>query len=43
MLKIPWTERVRNKEVLDKIKEQQQIWKSIQSRKGKMIGHTSRL
>ncbi|CAI6343800.1 unnamed protein product [Macrosiphum euphorbiae] len=42
MLKIPWTEKVTNKEVLDKIKEQRQIWKSIQSRRGKMIGHILR-
>ncbi|KAF0724219.1 LINE-1 reverse transcriptase [Aphis craccivora] len=42
MLKIPWTEKVTNKEILDKIKEQRQIWKSIQSRRGKMIGHILR-
>ncbi|KAF0771003.1 LINE-1 reverse transcriptase [Aphis craccivora] len=30
MLKIPWTEKVTNKEVLDKIKEQRQIWKNVE-------------
>jgi hypothetical protein len=41
MFKISWTEKVTNKEVLDKIKEQQQVWKNIQSR-GEMIGHILR-
>jgi len=39
MFKISWTERITKKEVLDKIKEQRLIWKSMLSRKGKMVGH----
>ncbi|VVC31428.1 Hypothetical protein CINCED_3A000591 [Cinara cedri] len=42
ILEISWTERVTNKEVLNKIKGQRQIWKSIQSRRDKMIGHILR-
>jgi len=29
---MPWTERVMNEEVLDKIKDKRQLWKSIQSK-----------
>lgn len=40
MLKTPWTERVTNEEVLDKVKEKRQLWKCIESRTYiKMIGH----
>lgn len=42
MLKIPWIGRVTNEEVLNKIKEKRQLWKSIQSRRDKMIGHILR-
>ncbi|VVC31607.1 Hypothetical protein CINCED_3A018086 [Cinara cedri] len=42
MLKIPWTERVTNKEVLNKIKRKRQIWKSIQSRRDEKTEHILR-
>jgi len=39
MYTIPWTERVTNEEVLDRIKDKRHLWKSIQSRRDKIIGH----
>lgn len=33
MFKISWTERVTNEEVLNKIKEKRQLWKSFQCRR----------
>lgn len=37
MLEMPWAERVMNEEVLDKIVEQRQVWKDIQSRRDEMF------
>lgn len=39
MPKQPRTERVSNKDVLDKIKKQRYLWKNTQFKRGKMIGH----
>jgi len=40
MLKIIWSNRVTNEEVLGRIKEKRQIWKTITKRRDNMIGHT---
>jgi hypothetical protein len=42
MLKISWTDRVRNEEVLHKVKEEGNILHKIKRRKANWIGHTVR-
>ncbi len=42
MLKIKWTEKVRNKEVLERMGVEQDIWKMIVKRRVRMIGHNLR-
>lgn len=39
MLKIKWTERVKNETVLTRVKEKLKSWHSIKVRRNKMIGH----
>ena len=39
MEKISWTDRVRNKEVLHRVKEQRNILHTVKSRKANWIGH----
>jgi hypothetical protein len=39
MEKISWTDRVRNEEVLLRVKEQRNILHEISKRKAKLIGH----
>jgi hypothetical protein len=41
MEKISWTDRVRNEEVLHRVKEQRNILHTVKSRKGNWIGHGS--
>lgn len=38
ILNIPYIERTINEEVLDRIKEKQQLWQCIQSKRDKMTG-----
>ncbi|KAI5729179.1 hypothetical protein M8J77_026485 [Diaphorina citri] len=42
MMKIKWTERMSNERVLGLVGEQRQIWKMIQDRRHKWIGHLYR-
>jgi hypothetical protein len=42
MEKIIWTDRVRNKEVLHRVKEERNILHTIKRRKAKWIGHILR-
>jgi len=40
MEKISWTERVKNEEVLQRVKEEKNILRRVTRRKAKCIGHT---
>jgi ppGpp synthetase/RelA/SpoT-type nucleotidyltranferase len=42
MEKMSWTDRVRNEEVLHRVKEERNILHKIERRKGNWIGHISR-
>uniref|UniRef100_A0A8D8XVA7 Uncharacterized protein n=1 Tax=Cacopsylla melanoneura TaxID=428564 RepID=A0A8D8XVA7_9HEMI len=42
MKKIKWTERVSNERVLEMVNEERQIWKEIQERRHRWIGHIYR-
>lgn len=42
MKKISWTEKITNKEVLERVSESKSIRKSIQKRGNKLIGHILR-
>jgi hypothetical protein len=42
MEKISWTDRVRNEEVLHRVKEERNILRTIKIRKANWIGHISR-
>ena len=42
MEKISWTDRVRNEEVINRIKEKRNIQHTIKSRKANWIGHILR-
>lgn len=42
ILKIKWTERGSNDEVLDKIEGRKELWKNIKRRRCNMVGHTMR-
>ncbi|KAI5747141.1 hypothetical protein M8J77_011488 [Diaphorina citri] len=42
MMKIKWTERMSNERVLGLVGEQRQIWKMLQDRRHKWIGHLYR-
>jgi hypothetical protein len=42
MKKISWTDRVRNEEVLHRVKEERNILRTIKRRKAKWIGHILR-
>ena len=39
MEKISWTDRVRNEEVLHRVKEKRNVLYTVQSRKANLIGH----
>jgi predicted DNA-binding ribbon-helix-helix protein len=43
MKKINWTDRVRNEEVLHRVKEERNITRTIKGRKGNWIGHILRV
>jgi len=42
MEKISWTDRVRNEEVLHRVKEERKVLKTIKRRKANWIGHILR-
>ena len=42
MEKISWTERVRNKDVLHRVKEERNILRTIERKKSNWIGHILR-
>ncbi|KAI5725368.1 hypothetical protein M8J77_014615 [Diaphorina citri] len=42
MMKIKWTEKMSNERVLELVGEQRQIWKMLQDRRHKWIGHLYR-
>uniref|UniRef100_A0A8D8QBH7 Uncharacterized protein n=1 Tax=Cacopsylla melanoneura TaxID=428564 RepID=A0A8D8QBH7_9HEMI len=42
MLKVKWTERVSNVRVLEMVNEERQIWKVLQQRRHKWMGHLFR-
>jgi hypothetical protein len=42
MEKISWTDRVRNEEVLHRVKEERNIVRTLKRRKANWIGHISR-
>ena len=42
MMKISWTDRVTNEEVLNQVKAKRTIWNTLQRRRDKMIGHILR-
>ena len=42
MEKISWTDRVRNEEVLHRVKEERNILHTVKRRKGNWIGHILR-
>jgi hypothetical protein len=42
MLKIKWTDKIRNEEVLRRIDEERTLWNTIDERRTRWIGHTLR-
>jgi hypothetical protein len=42
MLKIPWVDRVSNKEVLKRAQEKRVLWNNIVQRRDRLIGHLLR-
>lgn len=42
MMKIPWIDRVSNREVLERVGEERNIWKTVKKRRNRMVGHLLR-
>jgi len=42
MMKIPWTDMVKNEDVLERVKEQRQIIKRITEKQMRFLGHIAR-
>jgi hypothetical protein len=42
MLKIKWTDKIRNEEVYRRIDEERALWNNIEKRRPRTIGHTLR-
>lgn len=42
MLKIKWTDKIKNEEVLSQIAEERNLWKTIQKRRDRFVGHLLR-
>ena len=42
MMKIPWIDKVSNREVLERVKEKRSIWGIVKGRRDRMVGHILR-